>query len=121
MRPAPCDVRIVDDEPEVLLAAQLVLKKAFRDVVTSGDPRQIPALIAERFFDVILLDMNFSAGATSGQEGIHWLTRAQSLTPDTKFPAPGESESGSAITRCGPHEAVPQDDPLWHSVTFGSM
>ena len=82
--PEACDILIVDDSAEVLLAAELVLKKRFRSVVTTSDPRQLPTLLAERSFDVILLDMNFTAGATSGQEGIDWLRTAQSLAPETK-------------------------------------
>jgi DNA-binding NtrC family response regulator len=84
MKPEPCDILIVDDDSEVLLAAELVLKKAFETVVTASDPAQIEALLGQRAFDVILLDMNFSAGATSGQEGLRWLKRAQALAPETK-------------------------------------
>ena len=84
MTPPPNDILIVDDDSEVLLAAELVLKKAFQGVVTTSDPSQIRRLLAQRAFDVILLDMNFSAGATSGQEGLDWLKTAQSLAPDTK-------------------------------------
>jgi DNA-binding NtrC family response regulator len=84
MKTEPYDVLIVDDDSEVLLAAELVLKKAFETVVTASDPAQIEQLLGQRAFDVILLDMNFSAGATSGQEGLHWLKRAQALAPETK-------------------------------------
>jgi DNA-binding NtrC family response regulator len=84
MKPEACDILIVDDDSEVLLAAELVLKKAFETVVTASDPAQIEALLGQRAFDVILLDMNFSAGATSGQEGLRWLKRAQALAPETK-------------------------------------
>src|SRR5690242_7751863 len=80
----PGNLLIVDDDPEVLLAAELVLKKAFPDVVTASDPTRIGTLLAQHAFDVILLDMNFSTGATSGQEGIDWLKRIQSLAPETK-------------------------------------
>jgi DNA-binding NtrC family response regulator len=84
VKPEPCDILIVDDDAEVLLAAELVLKKAFASVVTASAPQQIRQQLALRAFDVILLDMNFSAGATSGQEGIDWLKTVQSLAPDTK-------------------------------------
>jgi len=84
MKLEPRDILIVDDDAEVLLAAELVLKKAFQNVVTASDPGHIRQLLEQRTFDVILLDMNFSAGATSGHEGIHWLRTVQSLAPDTK-------------------------------------
>src|SRR6185295_5727306 len=59
------DLLIVDDDPEVLLAAELVLKKHFQSVTTTPEPRRIPELLAQRGFDVILLDMNFTAAMTS--------------------------------------------------------
>jgi DNA-binding NtrC family response regulator len=84
MKLEPCDILIVDDDPSVLLAAQLVLKKRFQSVLTASDPTAIRALLVQNAFDVILLDMNFALGATSGREGIHWLKTAQALAPDTK-------------------------------------
>ena len=84
MRDPPSEILIVDDDPEVLLAAELVLKQSFRSVVTSSDPAQIEQLLPQHPFDVILLDMNFSAGETSGREGIHWLRRARALAPESK-------------------------------------
>src|SRR5690606_15382286 len=44
----------------------------------------LPALLAGGQYDVLLLDMNFSAGLTSGQEGLDWLNTAQRVSPDTK-------------------------------------
>jgi two-component system, NtrC family, response regulator HydG len=84
MKLQPCDILIVDDDSEVLLAAELVLKAHFQTVVTASDPSQIRTLLARRAFDVILLDMNFTAGATSGREGLDWLKTAQAIAPDTK-------------------------------------
>ena len=84
MKPHPCDILIVDDDPEVLLAAELVLKKPFGRVATTGEPAQIRQHLSAHTFDVVLLDMNFSAGETSGREGIHWLKVIRSLAPDTK-------------------------------------
>ena len=77
-------ILIVDDDAEVLRAAELVLKRQFPQVVTAGTPSAIESLLARQRFDVILLDMNFTAGATSGEEGIHWLKVAQRLAPDSK-------------------------------------
>jgi two-component system, NtrC family, response regulator HydG len=85
MKLQPCDILIVDDDSEVLLAAELVLKGYFQTVVTASDPAQIKTLLAQRPFDVILLDMNFVVGATSGREGIDWLKAAQAVAPDTKI------------------------------------
>ena len=77
-------ILIVDDDAEVLLAAELVLKRRFATVVTACTPASIEMLLVRQSFDVILLDMNFTAGATSGEEGIHWLKVAHRLAPDAK-------------------------------------
>jgi DNA-binding NtrC family response regulator len=77
-------ILIVDDDAEVLLAAELVLKRRFGTVVTACTPASIELLLSQQAFDVILLDMNFTAGATSGEEGIHWLKASQRLAPDAK-------------------------------------
>jgi two-component system, NtrC family, response regulator HydG len=76
-------ILIVDDDAEVLLAAELVLKRQFA-VVTACTPASIEMLLAQHNFDVVLLDMNFTAGATSGEEGMHWLRVARRLSPQAK-------------------------------------
>src|SRR6187431_3543090 len=62
----------------------MVLKRQFPTVVTACTPASIEMLLAQQSFDVILLDMNFTAGATSGEEGIFWLKVAHRLAPDAK-------------------------------------
>lgn len=74
-------ILIVDDDPAVRTAAQIFLKQVFTLVVTSGEPEQIPALMKELRFDVILLDMNFSPGKNDGSEGMEWLEKILSMDP----------------------------------------
>ncbi|PLW99058.1 MAG: sigma-54-dependent Fis family transcriptional regulator [Marinilabiliales bacterium] len=66
-------ILIVDDEKDILLAAKMFLRNHFTDIHTEANPERIPEIIQEHDFDVILLDMNFKPGATTGQEGFHWL------------------------------------------------
>jgi DNA-binding NtrC family response regulator len=77
-------VLIVDDDADVLLAAEIVLKRHFKKVVAERHPQRLPALLADGRFDVVLLDMNFTPGMTSGQEGMRWLDAAQRIAPETK-------------------------------------
>jgi two-component system response regulator HydG len=77
-------VLIVDDDADVRLAAEIVLKRHFGHIATADDPEKLPALLAAGSYDVLLLDMNFTAGRTSGNEGLHWLSAVQRLAPDTK-------------------------------------
>src|SRR5687767_1933729 len=68
-------VLIVDDDRDILVAARLLLKRHFEVVVTTNQPEDIPARLAETPFDVVLLDMNFVTGERSGREGLTWLSR----------------------------------------------
>ena len=51
------------------------------DIIKKKNPNLIPALIRENPFDVILLDMNFSAGIQTGNEGIFWMNKILEQDP----------------------------------------
>ena len=68
-------ILIVDDDEDILLAAKLFLKQHFNIVHTEKDPENLPVLLKNENYDVILLDMNFSRDATSGKEGFYWLAK----------------------------------------------
>ena len=68
-------ILIVDDNPDILLAAQLLLKQHYQTVKTTNSPFEIEKLINEHEIEVILLDMNFTRDAISGQEGFYWLKK----------------------------------------------
>lgn len=68
-------VLIVDDDPDILLAAKIFLKQHIRTIHTETIPSNIPDLIRNEVYDVILLDMNFSREATSGKEGFFWMNK----------------------------------------------
>jgi DNA-binding NtrC family response regulator len=64
---------IIDDDVDILLAAKMFLRQHISIVHTEKNPEKIPDILNNENYDVILLDMNFSRDATSGQEGFHWL------------------------------------------------
>lgn len=74
-------ILVVDDDEDVLHAARLFLKQHVELVHTEKDPRQIPVLIRNFTYDVILLDMNFTRDVTSGQEGFFWLNNIFEIEP----------------------------------------
>lgn len=74
-------ILIVDDDPDVLLAAQFLLKQSGADVQTARDPVVLPALLEKESYDVILLDMNFGSDVSSGKEGFTWLRKILELDP----------------------------------------
>ncbi len=74
-------ILIVDDDEDILVAGQLLLKRHFEYVHCCPDPQQIPSLLAAHSFDAVLLDMNFSPGESSGEQGFNWLRRILELDP----------------------------------------
>ncbi|HEX5461112.1 MAG TPA: sigma-54 dependent transcriptional regulator [Steroidobacteraceae bacterium] len=79
--PHPARILIVDDEEDILLAARLLLKRHFASVVTLRNPATLPELVRRNAFDVLLLDMNFTAGAEQGAEGLTLLGQVLALDP----------------------------------------
>lgn len=75
-------ILVVDDDPDVLTAARLLLRQHFDTVLTSENPEEIEALMAARRIDVFLVDMNFAIGRNSGAEGLKWLERITQLDAD---------------------------------------
>jgi DNA-binding NtrC family response regulator len=75
-------ILIVDDDPDVLTAARLLLRGHFERVLTSEDPTRIDQLMASERIDVFLLDMNFAIGRNTGAEGLHWLQHILNVDPD---------------------------------------
>ena len=75
-------ILIVDDDPDILTAGRLLLKRHYGEVVTCPAPDQIPALLKENSFRAILLDMNFSPGASDGSQGFEWLGRIMAIDPE---------------------------------------
>lgn len=74
-------ILVVDDDEDVLHALRLLLKKHARLVHTEKNPDQIPTLLKNEDYDLILLDMNFKQDVTSGREGFHWLDQILSIDP----------------------------------------
>ena len=80
----PGTILIIDDEEDILLSLRLLLKNKYSSVFTERNPYHIPRLLRQYKPDVLLLDMNFSKGSTSGQEGLAWLQKSQELNPQLK-------------------------------------
>jgi two-component system, NtrC family, response regulator HydG len=81
MAPKNGRVLIVDDNADVLFALKLLLKPYVETVATETNPDRIPSLLEKENYDVILLDMNFTKDAISGQEGYYWLEKILKIDP----------------------------------------
>ena len=65
---------VVDDNSAILTALKICLAAEFEHVVTLTSPDMLVATLAnEQNVDAVLLDMNFSLGVNTGQDGLFWL------------------------------------------------
>jgi DNA-binding NtrC family response regulator len=86
---------IVDDNQSALSALKLFLQFEFQTVEILANPSQIPSLLQSQSFDVVLLDMNFSAGVNTGNEGLFWLNEIKKMDSEVEvvmFTAYGDVE-----------------------------
>lgn len=75
---------VVDDNSAILTALKICLAAEFEHVVTMTSPDTLVATLAnEQNVDAVLLDMNFSLGVNTGQDGLFWLRTLKKLHPDT--------------------------------------
>ncbi|ASB50527.1 sigma-54-dependent transcriptional regulator [Alkalitalea saponilacus] len=72
---------IVDDNKSVLTALELLLCGRCKNVKTLTSPNSLLHELGKTNYDLLLLDMNYSAGINSGNEGIYWLKRVLDKYP----------------------------------------
>ena len=75
-------ILVIDDNPAILTAVKICLGGTFERVLTLNSPDKALATIAQEHPSVVLLDMNFSLGVNSGQEGMMWLSAIHRRFPD---------------------------------------
>ena len=75
---------IVDDNRGILSAVKLLTEKHFASVVGLSSPNLLISELRLQGADVVLLDMNFTAGINSGNEGLYWLKQVVEKFPETK-------------------------------------
>ena len=75
-------VLIVDDNKSVLTSLELLLEDEFERIETASNPNRILSVLDTMPVDLVLLDMNFSAGVNTGNEGLFWLRRIREIAPE---------------------------------------
>ncbi len=68
-------ILVIDDDPDIAKAARLLLERHGMRVSTAANPEAAWVLLAGEAIDVILLDLNFARGRTTGEEGFTTLDR----------------------------------------------
>jgi len=75
-------ILIADDNEGILKSLSFILRQEFEEVTTIKNPAKFTTLLQSGSFDIILLDMNFSAGVNTGNEGLYWLKEIIKADPD---------------------------------------
>lgn len=76
-------ILVVDDDTDVLTAVRLLLKTEVKEVVTDKNPENLRHWLSQKTFNLLLLDMNFNSSINTGNEGLYWLKKVKSLSPET--------------------------------------
>ena len=72
---------VVDDNPAILTALRICLDSTFERVITLASPDSLPATLQQEKVSIVLMDMNFTLGMNTGQEGLTWLRTLRHLHP----------------------------------------
>lgn len=75
-------ILVVDDNKNVLSALKILLNAHFEEVILLSSPNTLLAMVREKSPDVVLLDMNYSAGINTGNEGLFWLSEVKKVNSD---------------------------------------
>jgi DNA-binding NtrC family response regulator len=75
-------VLIIDDNPAVALALEVLLSLHDIESVTATTPDIGLTLLSQQVIDLVIQDMNFSADTTSGEEGMELFRQIRQRCPD---------------------------------------
>lgn len=79
--PSSLRVLIAEDQPAVSKALQLLLEVHDIPVVVANSPKEALAIVQCEKLGVVLQDMNFVHGATSGEDGLNLFRRIREIDP----------------------------------------
>jgi DNA-binding NtrC family response regulator len=76
------NILVVEDNKSILSALDILLSPEFKEVTLLSNPGQLPSELKKKDYNLVILDMNFSAGINTGNEGIYWLERIRETNPE---------------------------------------
>ena len=104
-------ILIVDDNEDVLFALNLLLEPYVEKIKVTTSPARIEYFMDNFNPDIILLDMNFSRDASSGQEGFLWLEKILQKDPQAVvlfITAYADTEKAVKAIRAGAIDFIPK-------------
>ena len=75
-------ILIIDDNAAILTALKYCLSGTFEKVLTMTSPDSVISFLNQEEVNLILLDMNFTLGVNSGQDGLLWLQAIRKHHPE---------------------------------------
>lgn len=77
----PARILIIDDNIQILESLRILLKDDFKEIDLVTKPSRLHEMLWRNSYDIVMLDMNFATGETSGNEGIFWLNEIKKTDP----------------------------------------
>lgn len=77
----PASILVVDDNVQILESLRILLKDEFKEIDIISKPSRIPEMLWRKDYDLVMLDMNYATGDTSGNEGIFWMNEIRRSKP----------------------------------------
>lgn len=66
-------ILVIDDNEAILTALRYCLSGTFQRIITKSSPDSVLTILNQEVVNLVLLDMNFSIGVNTGQDGLFWL------------------------------------------------
>lgn len=104
-------ILIIDDNEDILFALNLLLEPHVAQIKVTTQPERIAHFMDTYGPDVVLLDMNFSRDASSGQEGFFWLEKIKKADPDAVvlfITAYADTEKAVRAIKAGATDFIPK-------------
>jgi phosphoserine phosphatase RsbU/P len=102
-------ILLADDQPDVLLALQLLLKAEGFATCSVDNPEGVIRAVSMEEYDLLLMDLNYTRDTTSGEEGLDLLSRLRGLPtapPVVVMTAWGSLETAVEAMRRGARDFV---------------
>ncbi|MCY1030242.1 sigma-54 dependent transcriptional regulator [Corallococcus sp. BB11-1] len=107
--PRPTRILVADDQPDVLEALRLLLKRDGHTVVSAQSPAGVLATLDAEDVELVLMDLNYARDTTSGREGLDLLGQLRArdaLLPVVVMTAWGSVEGAVEAMRAGARDYV---------------
>ncbi|PKF54099.1 sigma-54-dependent Fis family transcriptional regulator [Alteromonadales bacterium alter-6D02] len=104
-------VLIIDDNPDIIDALDLLLSLHDYQVSTANTVKEAVLAVSNQQIDLIIQDMNFSQGTTSGAEGKDLFYQLKELSPNTPIiiiTAWSQLETAIELVKAGAADYLPK-------------